>query len=113
MNPAVDAATLGTPGDISIWGLFIQADIVVKLVMIGLAFASVWVWAIVFEKVIGLRRANRAATAFEDRFWSGGSLDELYAEEGEKPRHPMAAASVLPMAPGPPPAPVRPPRCSR
>ena len=98
MNPAVDAATLGTPGDISIWGLFIQADIVVKLVMIGLAFASVWVWAIVFEKVIGLRRANRAATAFEDRFWSGGSLEELYDREGVKPVHPMAAVFAAAMA---------------
>ena len=91
MNPAVDAATLGTAGDISIWGLFIQADIVVKLVMIGLTLASVWVWAIVVEKVASLHRVNRDADAFEDRFWSGGSLDELYEQAGTKPTHPMAA----------------------
>src|SRR4051812_38269760 len=59
--------------------------------MILLVFASVWVWAIVFEKVTSLRRANRAADAFEDRFWSGGSLDELFDAEGAKPAHPMAA----------------------
>jgi biopolymer transport protein TolQ len=89
---AVDAVNLGTAaGDLSIWGLFVQADIVVKLVMVLLVFASVWVWAIVFEKLTSLRRANRAADAFEDRFWSGGSLDELYEEEGTKPVHPMAA----------------------
>ena len=80
-----------TMHDLSLWGLFLQADWVVKLVMIGLLLASVWVWAIVFEKVTTLRRVNRAADAFEDRFWSGGSLDELYRAEGEKPTHPMAA----------------------
>ena len=68
-----------------------QADIVVKLVMVMLVVASVWVWAIVFEKVTSLRRANRAADAFEDRFWSGGSLDELYEDQGTRPEHPMAA----------------------
>lgn len=91
MDPTVEAANLGAAGDLTIWSLFIQADIVVKLVMIGLLFASVWVWAIVFEKISSLRRVNRAADGFEDRFWSGGSLDELYEQEGMKPTHPMAA----------------------
>jgi biopolymer transport protein TolQ len=76
---------------LSIWSLFLQADIVVKLVMLMLVLASVWVWAIVFEKVTSLRRVNRAADGFEDRFWSGGSLDELFEEAGAKPDHPMAA----------------------
>jgi biopolymer transport protein TolQ len=78
-------------GDLSIPGLFMQADIVVKIVIVMLLLASVWVWAIVFEKATSLRRAGRAADAFEDRFWSGGSLDELYEDEGAKPSHPMAA----------------------
>ena len=94
MNPTVDTASLPAPsvvGDLSIWGMFLQSDWVVKLVMLALLIASVWVWAIVFEKVSSLRRANRAADAFEDRFWSGGSLEELFVEEGEKPRHPIAA----------------------
>jgi biopolymer transport protein TolQ len=92
VDRAVDAVTLGTAGgDLSLWGLFIEADIVVKLVMLGLLAASVWVWAVVFEKWTSLRRVNRDADAFEDRFWSGGSLDELYDQEGTKPVHPMAA----------------------
>ena len=83
---------LGAPGgDLSILGLFLQADIVVKIVMLALLVASVWVWAIVFEKVTTLRRVEKSADAFEDRFWSGGSLDELFEEEGAKPEHPMAA----------------------
>ena len=92
MDRAVDAVTLSAAGgDLSLWGLFVQADIVVKLVMLGLLAASVWVWAVVFEKWSSLRRVNREADGFEDRFWSGGSLDDLYEKEGVKPAHPMAA----------------------
>ncbi len=93
MDRAVDAVNLGAQaaGDLSLWSLFIQASFVVKLVMIGLIAASVWVWAIIFEKTMSMRRANRQAGAFEDRFWSGGSLDDLYETEGAKPAHPIAA----------------------
>ncbi len=92
MNGAVDAVNLAAPGgDLSLWGLFLQADMVVKIVMLMLLAASIWVWAIVFEKTMGLRRANRAADAFEERFWSGGSLEELFDDEGAKPTHPIAA----------------------
>ena len=88
----MDAANLATAGgDMSIVGLFLQADLVVKAVLVLLLLASVWVWAIVFEKITTLRRANRAADGFEDRFWSGGSLDEMYENEGAKPVHPLAA----------------------
>jgi biopolymer transport protein TolQ len=99
VDRAVDAASLGAAaGDLSLWGLFIQADIVVKLVMIGLLAASVWVWAIVFEKWSSIRRVNKAADGFEDRFWSGGSLDDLYEQEGTRPAHPMAAVFGAAMA---------------
>ncbi len=92
VNAANLAATAAAPGgDLSILTLFMQADIVVKIVMVLLLLASVWVWAIIFEKVTSIRRANRNANAFEDRFWSGGSLDELYEAEGVKPTHPVAA----------------------
>ncbi len=92
MDRTVDAANLGAPvGDLSLVTLFLQADIVVKLVMVLLLLASVWVWAIVFEKITTLRRVNRQAAAFEDRFWSGGSLEDLYDQEGTRPSHPMAA----------------------
>ena len=92
MDRTVDAVNLGSAAtDLSVLSLFLQADIVVKVVMVALLIASVWVWAIVFEKVTSLRRAQRAADGFEDRFWSGGSLDDLYEDEGAKPEHPMAA----------------------
>jgi biopolymer transport protein TolQ len=92
VDGTVTAQALGQAAhDLSLWGLFLQADWIVKSVMIGLLIASIWVWAIVFDKVTSLRRANRAADAFEDRFWSGGSLDDLFAKEGEEPSHPLAA----------------------
>ena len=92
MDQTVNAVNLAAPGgDLSLVGLFLQADIVVKLVMLLLLLASVWVWAIVFDKVFALRRINREADAFEDRFWSGGSLEDLYDQEGARPANPMAA----------------------
>nr|WP_294508028.1 protein TolQ [uncultured Rhodopila sp.] len=98
MDRVVDAVNLGTPGgDLSLWGLFVQADIVVKLVMLGLLAASVWVWAVVFEKVTAIRKANKEADAFEDRFWSGGSLDDLFDREGTNPNHPMASVFAAAM----------------
>ena len=51
----------------------------------------------VFEKWSSLRKVNRAADAFEDRFWSGGSLDELFDQEGTNPSHPMAAVFAAAM----------------
>ncbi len=92
MDQAVNAVNLGGVGvNLSLWSLFLEADIVVKFVILGLLGASIWVWAIIFEKWTTLSRANRAAEAFESRFWSGGSLDALYEEQGQAPAHPMAA----------------------
>ena len=93
MDRSVAAQPLGGMAhDLSLWGLFLQADWVVKLVMVGLLLASVWVWAIIFEKITSIRRANRQADAFERSFWSGGSLDELYQREGgDNSRNPIAA----------------------
>ncbi|HVE20374.1 MAG TPA: protein TolQ [Acidocella sp.] len=92
MDQAVNSAALAAPSaNLSLWGLFLEADIVVKLVMLILLLASVWVWAIIIEKVLSLRRVNREASEFEDSFWSGGSLDELYEREGADPTNPIAA----------------------
>jgi biopolymer transport protein TolQ len=93
LDPTVTSTALPAPagGDLSLITLFLQADIVVKLVMLLLLLASIWVWAIVFEKITTLRRVNKQASAFEDRFWSGGSLEDLYDQEGVRPSHPMAA----------------------
>ena len=62
-NNAVDAATLAGSviHDMSIWGLFMQADFIVKAVMIGLILASFWCWAIIIEKIMRMRRLRHQA----------------------------------------------------
>ncbi len=86
---AVEAANAAH--DLSPWALFLQADWVVKIVMLILLFASVWCWAIIFDKTRRLRRLRAQADQFENDFWSGGSLDELYDRVGREPEEPMAA----------------------
>ena len=68
-----------TAGGFSFFELFLQASLVVKLVMIGLGLASVWSWAIIVEKLFSFRKARIESDKFEQLFWSGQSLDELYA----------------------------------
>lgn len=77
--------------DLSMWGLFLQADWVVKLVMLMLLAASVWCWAIIFDKAVRLRKLNAQAAEFEESFWSGGSLETLYERVGQRPADPMSA----------------------
>ncbi len=69
---------------LSLWTLFIQADIVVKVVMVLLLLASFWCWAIIFDKLMKLRHLVQQADEFEDSFWSGGSLEELYDRVGNR-----------------------------
>jgi biopolymer transport protein TolQ len=83
--------------DLTVWGLFMQADIVVKIVILLLLAASVWSWAIILDKALLLRRLRRHADAFEARFWSGGTLDDLYDRVSDKVRDPMAAIFVAAM----------------
>lgn len=76
---AVQAADLGSYAhDMSMWGLFMQADMIVKFVMILLVLASVWSWSIIFGKRSTLKKLNRKANVFEDSFWSGEPLDKIY-----------------------------------
>jgi biopolymer transport protein TolQ len=75
----METLPLAEPGaQLSIWHLFAQAGWVVKLVMIGLLAASVWTWAIVIDKVIAYSRMRSSLNRFEQVFWSGQSLEELY-----------------------------------
>src|SRR5688572_4955322 len=94
MNPA-DIAPVAA--DLSIWGLFISAHWVVKSVMLGLLACSIWVWAIAIDKVMLYARTKRAMDRFEQSFWSGQSLEELYRSLSSRPTHSMAALFVAAM----------------
>ena len=81
----------------SIWELFLAADPVVKAVMLLLILASIWCWAIIFDKISRLRKLRRKAQEFEDMFWSGGSLEDLYDRIGGTPADPMASVFAAAM----------------
>lgn len=93
MTEAVETAALGNSvpaKGLSAWDLFVGADWVVQLVMLGLLFASFWSWAIIFAKYSKLRVLNRQATKFEDMFWSGQSLQTLYDSLHNKAVDPLS-----------------------
>jgi biopolymer transport protein TolQ len=99
-NLVESAALAGSVGarHMSIWGLFLQADPVVKAVILILVVASFWCWAIIFDKLVRFRRLRNLAEKFEGVFWSGGSLEELYDRVGKRPDHPMTAIFVAAMS---------------
>ena len=79
---------------ISIYGLFMRADPIVKSVMALLVLASLWSWAIIFNKWLALGTLRRRADKFEKTFWSGLSLDELYQQFAQKADHPMSSVFI-------------------
>lgn len=99
MDETVESIELGGNAvvDFSIWGMFAQADVVVQSVMVILLLASLWGWSIIFNTSGRLKAARRRSDAFEDVFWSGRPLDELYNDLKKAPDHPIAAVFVAAM----------------
>lgn len=99
MTPADVAQTAAAAAshDVSLWSLFWGAHWVVKGVMLGLVSASIWVWAIIVEKIIMYRRTKTQMDRFEQVFWSGQSLEELYRTLAQRPTTAMAALFVAAM----------------
>ena len=62
----------------SIWGLIASASIVVQLVMLTLLAASIFSWIVIFQKIRILKQAKKVSSTFEDQFWSGIDLSQLY-----------------------------------
>ncbi|MEN3974817.1 protein TolQ [Emcibacter sp. SYSU 3D8] len=93
MEPEITQAALeGTAPahDLSIIGLILHADIIVQAVLLLLLLASLWSWAIIFDKIGRYRKVSAEADTFEDEFWSGRSLEELYDRLQGRASHPMA-----------------------
>ena len=64
--------------------LFMQADIVVKAVMIGLLLASVWTWAIIISQARRIQRATREGERFEKEFWKAEDIDRFHDKRGDE-----------------------------
>ncbi len=82
---------------VSLFDLAWHASFVVQIVMAGLLSCSVWVWAIAIDKVFLFSRTRRAMDRFEQAFWSGESIEELYRTLAAKPTQSMAACFVAAM----------------
>lgn len=91
------APTSAPAADVTLLGLFLQASWVVKLIMLGLLVASVWVWAIIIDKTLLFGRTKREMDRFEQVFWSGQSLEELYRSLAGRPNQAMGAIFVAAM----------------
>ena len=83
--------------DVSLTSLFMQAHWIVKAVMLGLLGCSVWVWAIAIDKMFLFARTKKAMDRFEQAFWSGESIEDLYRALSTKPTQSMAACFVAAM----------------
>jgi len=79
--------TAVSPESFNFLVLFMRADWVVKLVMLGLAAASLWSWTVILDKTFRFSALNREANQFEDAVASGKSLEEVAAAAGDRPRH--------------------------
>ena len=88
MGQGIDPQSLG------IFALFLKADWVVKGVMVGLAVASLWSWAVVLDKAFRFAALKKAANDFEGAVNSGRSLEDLAAQAGDHPSQPLPALLV-------------------
>jgi len=80
---ALDATITLTSNDLSIWGLFLEADLVVKFVMLMLIMASIWSWGIIFEKIRSIRREFQLADDLEYELNEVGAIDQLYDQHAK------------------------------
>ncbi|MFN7175356.1 MAG: protein TolQ [Thermaurantiacus sp.] len=81
----MDPITLNSAADMSPLALFLEADIVVKAVMVLLLVWSIWSWMIIIERSRRITAINRDIGEFETRFWKASSLDELKADRAANP----------------------------
>ncbi len=83
----MDAQSALTPESFSFIAVFMRADWVVKVVLVGLMLASVWSWTVIIDKLVRFAALNRQADHFEREVASGRSLEEVAAEAGPDPTH--------------------------
>ena len=88
---ATQVIGLGGSTDFSIIQLFLRADFVVKSVIIILIAASVYSWALIFEKYRLFKRIEKSTSSFEDKFWKSRSAESFYNSFTNKEKDPLAS----------------------
>ena len=95
MDETVEKKIIEESADFSIFSLFLQADVVVKIVIILLLISSIWSWTIIFSKYTNLKSILMETEDFEEKFYSSETLSKLSKRIGGQPTHPMEAVFLL------------------
>lgn len=80
---------------LSIWSLVVDASLVVQLIMVALVITSFISWIMIFQRRSAIRTAQRSMRAFEERFWSGADLGQLYREVSQHPNENCGAENIF------------------
>ena len=91
MDESVEKKIIEESADFSIFSLFLQADVVVKIVILILLVSSIWSWTIIFSKYTNLKRILMETEDFEEKFYSSETLSKLSKRIGGQPTHPIEA----------------------
>jgi biopolymer transport protein TolQ len=86
---------MSVANDMSLFTLIAGASLPVQLVMVILLITSIFSWWYIFIKVATIKRAETESENFENKFWSGGDLNELYQTVTVGRRKPQGMASIF------------------
>jgi biopolymer transport protein TolQ len=86
---ATQVVGLGGTTDFSLIQLFLRADIIVKSVIVILIAASVYSWALIFEKIKLFKRIEKTTASFEDKFWKSRSAENFYNNFANREKDPV------------------------
>tara|TARA_Y100000590_G_scaffold376984_1_gene442929 strand:+ start:1622 stop:2302 length:681 start_codon:yes stop_codon:yes gene_type:complete len=87
---ATQVVGLGGSTDFSLTQLFLRADFIVKSVIIILIAASIYSWALIFEKYKLFKRIDKTTTSFEEKFWKSRSAESFYNTLTNREKDPVA-----------------------
>ncbi|RZO49448.1 MAG: protein TolQ [Candidatus Pelagibacterales bacterium] len=87
---ATQVVGLGGSTDFSLVQLFLRADFIVKSVIIILIAASIWSWALIFEKYKLFKKIEKSTTSFEEKFWKSKSAESFYNSLANREKDPVA-----------------------
>jgi len=87
---ATQVIGLGGSTDFSLLQLFLRADFIVKSVIIILIAASVYSWALIFEKYKLFKKIDKSTTSFEEKFWKSKSAESFYNSLINRDKDPVA-----------------------
>ncbi|MDG1436570.1 MAG: protein TolQ [Rickettsiaceae bacterium] len=93
-NTAQKVVTTASSADLSIMSLIMSSDFIGKSVIFLLALASIWSWAIIIDKLSHYRSLKKKIEVFENLFWSGGMIDELYEKVKKSIDNPLSAIFI-------------------